>query len=60
MSDEKRIIDCHYCENACCENAGGWCKCYNDDGNFSHDVEDSREEAENCPFFEYCDIFPKT
>lgn len=59
MNDEEQIIDCHYCEHAYCENADGWCKCYSDDGYFSHDIENSKEEAENCLSFEYCNIFPK-
>lgn len=57
---KKEIIDCHYCEYACCENATSWCKCYIEDGNyFSHEVKDSKKEAEECSWFEFCDIFPK-
>jgi hypothetical protein len=55
---ELKFVDCHYCENAMCSDATGWCKCYAD-GFFDHEVVDSKEEAEQCPFFSYCEIFPK-
>ena len=53
------IVDCHYCEEAACISADSGCNCYNDFGYFDHTVEDSKREAEECPFFRYCDIFPK-
>lgn len=57
---ENIIIDCHYCEYACCENSNSWCDCYCDDGNyFNHEVKDSKKEAEECGLFVYSDIFPK-
>ena len=57
---KEEIIDCHYCEYACCENDTGWCSCYVEDGNyFSHEVKDGKKEAEECSWFEFCDIFPK-
>lgn len=60
MDMKKEIIDCHYCEYACCENADSWCNCYVEDGNyFSHEVKDSKKEAEECSDFMFCDIFPK-
>ena len=53
------IRDCHYCEHACCQSEEDWCDCYvEDNGYFDHHVEDS-SEAENCPWFEFSDIFPK-
>ena len=60
MSNTEEIIDCHYCEHAGCEDSTGWCQCYNDDGYFSHSIKDSKKEAKDCDFFEFCDIFPKT
>lgn len=60
MMLDKKIVDCHYCENAMCMDSNGWCQCYADEGFFSHDVKDSKKEAEECEWFEYCDIFPKT
>ena len=53
------IIDCHYCNNACCATNEGVCDCYNDDGYFDHHIEDAKTEAENCQFFEFSDAFPK-
>ena len=58
-NQELKIVDCHYCENAMCADATGWCDCYNDDGYFDHTVKDSKLEAEQCPFFSFCDSFPK-
>ena len=61
MSNEKEIIDCHYCEYACCDDATGWCLCYADDGGyFDHGVKDSKKEAEECSDFKFCNIFPKS
>ena len=53
------IKDCHYCNEAACESAESDCDCYNDFGFFDHSVKDSKKEAEECPFFSFCDIFPK-
>lgn len=56
-----KIIDCHYCEWAACQDAEGWRDCYVEDfGYFSHSVEDSKKEAENCLWYKFCDVFPKT
>ena len=59
MKNNEQIIDCHYCEEATCTDATGWCNCNGDFGYFDHEVKDSKKEAEECPFFRYCDIFPK-
>lgn len=58
---KKEIIrDCHYCEYACCDSPDGWCNCYVEDfAYFDHKVKDSKKEAEECEWFEFCDIFPK-
>lgn len=58
---KNEIIDCHYCEYASCDSPDGeFCDCYVEDNSyFDHHVKDSKKEAEECPFFEYCDIFPK-
>ena len=54
------IVDCHYCEYASCEDPNSWCSCYVEDfGYFDHKVIDSKKEAEECDWFEFCDIFPK-
>ena len=53
------IRDCHYCNEAACESAESDCDCYGDVGYFDHRVKDSKKEAEECPFFSFCDIFPK-
>lgn len=53
----KKIRDCHYCSYATCNEPDGWCDCYLEDG---FTVKDSKKEAEECEFFEYCDVFPKT
>lgn len=53
------IVDCHYCEYATCESPTSWCDCSVEDGcYFDHIVTDSKE-AEECDWFEFCDIFPK-
>ena len=58
---EKEVIDCHYCEWAMCQDENDGCNCCVEDfGYFSHHVEDSKKEAENCEWFKFCDIFPKT
>ncbi len=57
----KEIIDCHYCEYAMCQNKDDLCDCYvEDNGYFDHHIENSKVEAENCNWFKFCDIFPKT
>lgn len=54
------IVDCHYCEYATCDDANSWCNCNVEDGcYFDHEVKDSKKEAEECSWFEFCDIFPK-
>ena len=54
------VVDCHYCEYAACENPNSWCDCYVEDfAHFDHKVIDSKKEAEECSWFEFCDIFPK-
>ena len=50
--------DCHYCEFAMCNDEESDVDCYADGCYFDHHVEDSKE-AEECPWFGYCDIFPK-
>lgn len=56
----KKVIDCHYCNYACCESAKSPCDCYVEDNcYFDHHVKDSKVEAENCQWFEFCDVFPK-
>ena len=50
--------DCHYCENACCADENYRVDCYADGGFFDHTVINT-EEAEMCPLFQYCDVFPK-
>ncbi|MCM1223439.1 MAG: hypothetical protein NC548_54220 [Lachnospiraceae bacterium] len=56
----KEIIDCHYCEYSMCQDEKSSADCYAEDNcYFSHHVEDSKKEAENCPDFEFCDILPK-
>lgn len=61
MNEKNEIIDCHYCECAMCHEKDGYCDCYAQDGGyFDHHVEDSKKEAENCLWFKFCDIFPKT
>lgn len=58
--DKNIIIDCHYCEYASCLDSKDKCDCYVDDNcYFDHHVVDSKKEAENCSWFEFCDIFPK-
>lgn len=65
-SAERRVImdiiyDCHYCNWACCDDADAESKvkCYVDDFEFfDHDVADPKE-AESCPWFRFCDSFPK-
>lgn len=55
----KEIRDCRYCEYATTGSPDcNWCNCYVDDGYFDHKVTDFKE-AENCDWFEFCDIFPK-
>lgn len=55
-----KIVDCHYCEYAVCDNAKSDCDCYVDDfSHFDHKVKDSKREAIECNSFSYCDIFPK-
>ena len=57
---EKEIIDCHYCVYASCEDATGWCDCYVEDNcYFDHEVKNSKKEAEECIWFEFCDYFPR-
>lgn len=54
------IIDCHYCNYAMCQDENAKVDCYVEDNRyFSHHVENSKEEAGNCPWFEFCDVFPK-
>ena len=54
------VIDCHYCEYACCNDEKSSVDCYVEDFcYFDHCVIDSKKEAEECPFFEFCNIFPK-
>lgn len=57
MSENKR--DCHYCEFAICTDNKSDVDCYAEDNcYFDHHVTDS-SEAEQCSWFEYCDVFPK-
>ena len=57
---KKEIIDCHYCEYATCSDPNSWCNCNVEDfAYFDHEVKDSKKEAEECEWFEFCDIFPK-
>lgn len=57
---KQEIIDCHYCEYGCCEDEESNVDCYVDDFTyFDHRVKNSKKEAENCEWFEFCDIFPK-
>lgn len=57
---KKEIVDCHYCEYAICMDKNSNCDCYaEDDCYFDHHVKNSKEEAENCNMFKFCDIFPK-
>ena len=62
MNEEmnEEIVDCHYCEHAGCITPDGWCDCYVEYGYFSHEVKDSKKEAEECDWFMFCDIFPKS
>lgn len=61
MSDTAGTVDCHYCEWAMCQDKNSECDCYVEDfGYFSHRVEDSKKEAENCSWFKFCGVFPKT
>ena len=57
----KEIVDCYYCEYGCCDSpCDEHIDCYCDDNSyFDHHVKDSKEEAENCNMFEFCDYFPK-
>ena len=56
----EEIRDCHYCDYGMCANSDSKVDCYVEDfGYFSHHVEDSRKEAEECEWFKYCDSFPK-
>ena len=56
----KEIVDCHYCEYVMCQDKDSLCDCYVEDyAYFDHHVKDSKIEAENCSWFEFCDIFPK-
>ena len=58
--NEDIIVDCHYCEYATCSDPNSWCNCNVDDfAYFDHKVKDSKKEAEECDWFEFCDIFPK-
>lgn len=61
MSNKKEIRDCHYC-NYCCTNSpeDEHPDCYIEDyGYFDHHINNSIEEAKNCPYFDYSDVFPK-
>lgn len=58
--NEDVIVDCHYCEYATCSDPNSWCNCYVEDfAYFDHKVKDSEKEAEECDWFEFCNIFPK-
>ena len=60
MTNEDVIVDCHYCEYATCSDPNSWCNCNVDDfAYFDHKVKDSKKEAEECDWFEFCGIFPK-
>lgn len=52
------IYDCHYCKHACCCDEDSAVDCYKEES-FDHKVEDSKEEAEGCPWFSFSDRFPK-
>lgn len=54
--NNKKIIDCHYCKYASCEDEKGSVSCYADS---YYCINDSKEEAENCNMFTFCDVFPK-
>ena len=55
-----KVVDCHYCEYACCNDENSSVDCYVEDFSyFDHHVVDSKKEAEECEWFEYCGIFPK-
>ena len=57
---KQEIIDCHYCEYGSCLDEKSSVDCYVEDFTyFDHHVKDSKKEAENCGWFEFCDIFPK-
>lgn len=66
MDDESEenaegVVDCHYCNYACTDSpTASRVDCYVEDGSyFDHHVRDAKEEAENCSWFRYCDLFPK-
>lgn len=54
--NNKEIVDCHYCKYASCKDKKGSVSCCVD--NYYY-VNDSKEEAENCNIFTFCDVFPK-
>lgn len=61
MSSIIPIIDCHYCEYGYCESPDSDCDCFVDDfGYFDHHVKDSKKEAEECRWFKYSGVFPKS
>ena len=48
-------VDCHYCEYATCSDPNSWCNCNVEDfAYFDHKVKDSKKEAEECDWFEFC------
>lgn len=57
------IVDCHYCNYGCCSSPDDKrVACYvEDNGYFSHWIEEgkSKQEAETCEWFSFCDVFPK-
>lgn len=60
MKNKEKVVDCHYCNYACCESEDSWVSCYVEDfAYFSHNVKDSKKEAAECEWFRFCDIFPK-